>query len=218
MFKALLTVQWKWSRWLVLLGTIIGFAIPLMSVQAATGPGFDQEGPSFFVRQMQGFSIMYAALAGGAGLAFAMLAWASDHKGRHVYALSLPISRARYASIKFASGLLFLLGPTVGVLLGTVVATAIAPIPAGLHAYPLALTLRFFFASCVAFGLFFAAASSTPRTAGMVIGAILLIFVAQFLLSAANSRINILEPLHGFLFASPGVLSVFTGRWMLVDV
>ena len=33
MFKALMAVQWKWSKGAALLATIFGFAIPLASVQ-----------------------------------------------------------------------------------------------------------------------------------------------------------------------------------------
>lgn len=213
MFKALMTVQWKWSRGAVLLGTILGFGIPVLSLNTAGDmPAVE------LVRHMQSYGVVYASLAAGVGLAVALLAWASDHKGRHVYALSLPVSRAKYAAIKFAAGLMFLVIPTIGVLVGCLIASLVMPIPAGLHAYPIALTLRFFFASCVAFAIFFAVASSTPKAAGAVLSVIALVVAAQFLMSAARIDYDILQPVGNFIFSAPGVLSVFTGRWMLVDV
>jgi hypothetical protein len=214
MFKALFDVQWKWSRFAMLLGMILGFAVPIASMASVA----NDRSPESFVRHMQSYAITYALLAAGVGLAFALLAWGPDHRGRHVYALSLPISRARYAMIKFASGLAFLVGPTTGVLIGCLLASAIMPIPPGLHAYPLALTLRFFFASCVAFAIFFAVASMTPKAAGVVLGVLGAVVGTQFLLSAANVNYDLLSRIGDFIFNAPGVLSVFTGRWMLVDV
>ena len=214
MFKALMAVQWKWTRGAVLLGTVLGFAIPMLSLTTSVRLGR----PAELVRQMQGYGVAYASLAAGIGLALALMAWASDHRGRHVYALSLPVARSKYAGIKFISGLIFLIPPTLGVLAGTAIASMVMPIPPGLHAYPLSLTLRFFFASCVAFAIFFAVASSTPKAAGAVLALIGLVIGAQFLLSAAHIDYNFLEPIASFIFSAPGVLSVFTGRWMLVDV
>lgn len=213
MFKALMTVQWKWSRGVALLATILGFAVPIASMQL-----IESTDPGGFVRDMQQFGVVYAVLAAGVGLAFAMFAWGSDHKGRHVYALSLPVSRARYAAMKFASGLIFLVVPAAGVLVGCLIASVVAPIPPGLHAYPFSLTLRFFFASCVAFSMFFAVASSTPKAAGAILAAIATVFVAQFLISTANSDFDLLSHVADLIFTAPGVLSVFTGRWMLIDV
>jgi len=35
MFRAVLYAQWKWSRLIVVLGTVAAFAIPLLSLQGA---------------------------------------------------------------------------------------------------------------------------------------------------------------------------------------
>src|SRR2546430_1949303 len=141
MFKALMKVQWKWTKGAALLATLLGFAIPLASVQSLVlaYSGDIPPGAISVVRAMQYFGVWYTLLAAGVGLAFAVLAWAPDHRGRHVYALSLPITRSKYAAMRFVSGALFLLLPAVGVLVGTLIAAAITPLPTGLQAYPIAL-------------------------------------------------------------------------------
>jgi hypothetical protein len=219
MFRALMTVQWKWTKAVALLATLLGFAVPIASVQAVRFLEDDWVPvAASVVSTMQRFGVAYALLAGGVGLAFALLAWSHDHRGRHVYALSLPISRARYAGMRFAAGLCFLLLPTIGVLVGSVVAVLIAPIPPGLHGYPVALTLRFFLACCVAFSIFFAISSSTAKAAGIVLGSLAALLLIAFILSAASVSYDLLGHTATFFFAVPGVLSIFTGRWMLVDV
>ncbi len=214
MFKALMKVQWKWSKGAALLATIFGFAIPLVSVQSISS---DDMGAESVVRRMQEFGIGYAILAGCVGLAFALLAWSADHKARHVYALSLPVDRSRYAAMRFGAGALFLLLPALGVLAGSLVAVAIVNAPAGLHYYPLSLCLRFLLASAVSFSVFFAIASSTPKAAGIVLGSIASLFLVAFVLEMANVKYDLLAHAADFLFDEIGPLSVFTGRWMLID-
>jgi hypothetical protein len=219
MFKALMVVQWKWTKWAAMLATLVGFAIPIASAQsvAMARDSYMQEA-AYVVGVMQRFAVGYALLAAAVGLAFAVAAWSNDHKGRHIYALSLPVSRSKYAAMRFAAGAIFLLLPTLGVLVGCLIASIIAPIPAGLHAYPIALTLRFLLASGVAFAIFFAIAASTPKAAGLVLGGIASILIVAFILSAAEVKYDLLGHAGSFLFSEPGLLSVFTGRWMLVDV
>src|ERR1051325_8797222 len=120
MFKALMRVQWKWSRVIVLLAAILGFAVPVLSVQAAqpsyidfTFSGNARLDGRALVTGMEAYGPFYALLAAGCGLALALLAWSADHRGRHVYALSLPITRTRYAAMRFGAGVVFLLVPAV---------------------------------------------------------------------------------------------------------
>src|SRR5690348_12465716 len=94
MFAAILRTQWKWTRGFALVAFVLGFAIPLLSLLALE-TGRMEFAPNLIVRSMNTFGLFYALLAGAAGLACAMFAWGHDHRGRHVYALSLPISRAR---------------------------------------------------------------------------------------------------------------------------
>lgn len=213
MYRMILFTQWKWTRAVVLIATILGFAIPLASLQTASSA----RSAADFVARMQQFGIWYALLAAGVGLLVALTAWAHDQRGRHVYALILPVSRARYVMMRLAAGLSFLLPPAIAILLGALFVTLFGAIPAGLTAYPLALTLRFFFAACVAYVMFFAVASATQKTAGIILGVVATILLAQYVLSLAGPEIELTQRVIELLFTQPGVFSIFSGRWSLVD-
>jgi hypothetical protein len=196
---------------------VVGFVLPLLSLMVLEmgSVGFS---PTIFVRGMQQFGLFYALLAAGAGLACAMTAWGHDHRGRHVYALSLPIPRARYTGMRFGAGALFLLIPVAGVLIGCLVGVAAIKVPTGLHAYPVALAVRFLVASFVAYALFFAVLASSTKAAGYVLGTLGAIAVMLFLMSSFNIGADLKSGLAELLFGDRGLLSVFTGHWMLIDV
>lgn len=213
MYRMVLLTQWKWTRAIVLIATIMGFALPLASLQAAGGAGRAAD----FVARMQTFGVWYALLATGMGLMVALAAWAHDQRGRHVYALTLPVSRAQYVMMRLTAGLAFLVPPALAVLLSAVFVSSFGAIPSGLTTYPVALTLRFLFAACVAYTLFFAIGSATQKTAGIILGAVASVLLAQYLLAVLGVDLDLLERVVDFLFRSPGVFSVFSGRWSLVD-
>lgn len=213
MFRAIALTQWKWTRTVALLATVVGFSLPIASLQSAR----EGQTPQEFIGHMQAWGMGYALLAAGVGLVIALAAWGHDHQGRHVYALSLPITRARYALLRFGAGALFLVPIALGVLLGSLAVVASGAIPEGLHAFPFSLTLRFIFAAFVAYALFFAIGSGTTKTAAVVLGLIATLLFAQFLLSL-NVDYDLLGHVGDFIFVRPGILSVFSGRWMLIDV
>jgi hypothetical protein len=217
MFAAILRTQWKWTRGASLVCFVLGFAIPLLSLLALE-VGRLEFSPTVIVRNMQTFGLFYALLSGAAGLASAMFAWGHDHRGRHVYALSLPIPRARYTGMRFTAGALFLLLPVAGVLIGCLVGIAAVRIPPGLHAYPGALTIRFLLACFVSYALFFAILASSTKAAGYVLGTIVTIVVLLFFLGSLDMGTDAVKAIAQMLFGDRGLLSVFTGRWMLIDV
>jgi len=51
-----------------------------------------------------------------------------------------------------------------------------------------------------------------------VLGGFASILVVAIILGAADIQYDLLGHVSSFLFSEPGLLSVFTGRWMLVDV
>jgi len=214
MFRAILLTQWKWTRTTALLATVAAFSIPLASLQSAR----DTSTPLEFISRMQGWGIAYALLAAAIGLLVSLAAWNSDHQGRHVYALSLPVSRQRYVLLRYGAGAVFL-GPAVAaILIGSLAVIATGAIPDGLHAFPIALTLRFAFAAIVSYSIFFAIAAGTTRTAAVILALIAAVLFVQFLVSAIGAPIDVMGRVGDFLFGRAGVLSVFSGRWMLVDV
>jgi hypothetical protein len=217
MFRAILRSQWRWCRLVIVLGTVAGFSLPVLSLQGATrGPGAMP--PDALLRLLQSWGILYPLLAGLLGMLVAMAAWAPDHRGRHVHALSLPLPRWRYVLLRFGAGLTVLALPVAAVLLGALLATATAVIPAGLNGYAWALGLRFALAVLVAFSVFFAISGGTARTAGIILGVLALVLVAQIIVSAAGVELDLLGGMQQAFLNWPGPLAIFSGRWMLIDV
>lgn len=213
-WRVLLETQWTWTRGVLLLGSIVVFALPLVAIETAVGAKSEVA----FIGTMQAWGIGYAFAAGGIGLLIAIAAWSYDHRLRHVYALSLPIARWRYVVQRYTAGLVLLALPTLALLAGAEIAAHSSAVPSTLHAYPIPLTLRFLFATLVSYSIFFGISSATARTAGFVLGAIAVVIVAQVLLASAGSQVNVIGRVSDLVFATPGVLAVFSGRWTLVDV
>lgn len=214
MFRAITETQWKGTRGAALLATFVAFMIPLMALSSTRSMMHADQ----FVLAIGNWGPGYAMVAAGAGLLVALSAWSPDHRGRHVYALSLPVPRWKYALMRYGAGGLFLLAPVAGTLAGALVVTMSGDIPLGLHAYPIALTVRFALAAGVSYSMFFAAASATAKTAGIVLAAIGGVLLLQYALSMLSIQYNLIGGISEFLFSSPGVLSVFSGSWALIDV
>jgi hypothetical protein len=213
-FYAILFTQWKWSRLLLMLATFLAFAAPLVSIQGTNTAYGNFE----IVATLQAFGVVYPLLAAGLGLLLSLSAWSSDHRGRHVYALSLPIPRWNYVALRYLAGLLLIGLPVIAIWLGGLAATRAIDLREGLHPYAGSLALRFGLAALLAYTAFFAISSGTPRMAGIVLGCCAAIIVVNVMLAAAGVEINIIEPIVDRLFIWPGPFEIFTGRWMLIDV
>ncbi len=218
MFRVMLLSQWKWSRLIIALGSIGGFALPILSVQGATRPDRGALSVPDLLQTLQSWGTLYPVLAAALGLLVAGAAWAPDHRGRHVHALSLPVARWRYALLRFGAGLALLSAPIVAVLVGAVLATASATIPPGLQSYPLALAFRFALAVVVAYAVFFSVSSGTSRTAGLILAGLGSVIVVQVIASVANVNLGLSERVLPVMLDWPGPFAIFTGRWMLIDV
>jgi len=218
MFRAILYSQWKWSRLIVVLGTVAAFAIPLVSLQGAARADRGALQTQDLLRAVQSWGTLYPLLATALGLLMAMAAWAADHRGRHIHALTLPLARWRYVLLRFGAGFVLLAAPIAAVLIGSSLAVLTATLPPGLQAYPIALAVRFAFAVFVAYAVFFAVSAGTARTAGIILGVIAAAVLVQVVASIANLDVNLFAAAQTVLLLGPGPLAVFTGRWMLVDV
>jgi hypothetical protein len=217
-FRVILWSQWKWSRLAIVLGTVAAFAVPVFSVQGAARPSVGPLRPNDLLHALQAWGIVYPLLAATLGLLVAIGAWAPDHRGRHVHALTLPIPRWRYGLLRFTAGAAVLAVPVVAAQLGALLAVWTATIPTGLQAYPFALGLRFGLSVLVAYAVFFAIAGGTARTAGAVLGSLALLVVLQLVGSAAGLHLDLFEWTQRILFDWPGPFAIFAGRWMLIDV
>jgi hypothetical protein len=213
-WSVIFDTQWKWTRGIALLAVIVAFAIPVLSVYFAA----QHPDERIFIRTMQGWGVGYAIVAAGLGLIIGLIAWSQDHRLRHVYVLSLPIARWKYVLMRFTSGLVLLMLPVVALFVGAEIVAHTKWVPTTLHAYPVALTLRFAFATLVAYAVFFAIASATAKTAGYILGGLAAVAMIQFVLSVSGTELNVVQRVVDIVFAAPGLLAVFSGRWMLVDV
>ena len=218
MFRVMLYSQWKWSRLIVLMGSVAGFALPLVSVHGAAHADSSPLQAPELLHAVQSWGVLYPVLAATLGLLVAMASWTPDHRGRHVYALVLPVPRWRYVLLRFGAGALLLAAPITAVLVGALLATMSAAIPAGLQGYPVALAVRFALAVLVAFAVFFAVSAGTARTAGIVLALIGGVMLVQVIANVARVDLDLVGKLQLVVLNWPGPLAIFTGRWMLIDV
>ncbi|HYK12334.1 MAG TPA: hypothetical protein VEV39_16145 [Gemmatimonadales bacterium] len=218
MFRTILFMQWTWARNLLLVGTLAAFAIPVVS--AHTGDLTSVAGFTVrtYLENLQTIGTAYPILAGVLGLLLAMTAWGPDHRGRHVYALTLPLPRWKYALLRYAAGLTLLALPVLALWIAALIASAGVRLPVGLSTYPTALATRFALAAVVAYSAFSAISAGTSRTAAYLLGALVILLVAQLTLSLANTGLDVVSPAFDAIFIWPGPLAVFSGRWMLIDV
>lgn len=231
MFRQILFLNWMGSRFGILPFLVGAFALPILAVQGITpDPSLT---PSVTVRAsqllytLQFWTPVFPAFAFALGTVLALLVWNWDHRGEHVYALSLPLARTRYVAMKMGAGTLLLLAPVVLFWIGSLLAVSLTDIPEGLRAYPNAIAVRFLLASLIAYSVFFALAAGTMRTAIilltgwiglLVLGELLPPFLGEILGMKAISNFSLLE---WFLHSSlgwPGPFQIYAGNWMLIDV
>lgn len=216
MFRVILYSQWKWTRLVVIAGTVAAFIIPILSLQSAGGR--DPAGARELLATIERWSVPYKLLAGALGLLVAMTAWSADHRGRHVYALALPLPRWRYVLYRFCAGLVLLTPAVLALTVGGLLVTLTATLPSGLHGYPVALAWRFTLALVLAYAAFFAISSGTTRTAAAVLITMGGLFAVQVIAMTMGFDISIIDWLMNGVFAWQGPLALFGGRWMLIDV
>jgi len=219
MLRRMLHAQWLAARLALAILALLAFALPLFTV--FWGGDLATADAVLVAQWLSGSEsaaalLPYLALLVGAATGF--LAWSPDHAGRHVYALSLPVSRPRFVALRFACGAVLTALPAVALLAGAVLASLAVSLPEGLHAYPLQLTIRFLLVSLTIYAIIFALSIATKRaqllTAGVIGGMIL----ADLLLAAWNVRVGVTLQVLQWLTTWPGPLSILAGSWALFDV
>ena len=211
MFRQILFTQWRWGALMVGLLGVLGIALPLAVLYDLP------QTPSAILDRVQLWGYVFPVFAVLTGLLLGMSAWAADHRGGHVYALTLPIPRWYYALLRYGAGVLLTLGVAVALWLGALIGTSGLALPSGLHAYAGPLALRFVLASVLAYSVVFAVASATNRTAGWILAGLGGLVLAQ-IIAGTVSGAEILEPLWLLLVHTGGPFELFTGSWLLVAV
>ena len=219
MFRQIFRVQWLALRLPVVLLAVLAFALPLLTVTYGGGlEGGPAGRTAQWLFEAQQIGQLIPLLAMLAGILLGIGAWASDHAGKHVYALSLPVTRARYVWLRFCAGAALLLIVVAALSIGALLAVVSVRLPSGVHAFPIALTARFMVATLVCYAIFFAIAISTRRAALAVLGVIGGLLLADVLLSAMGGSATVTPTLFMWLTNWPGPLAILMGRWALFDV
>jgi hypothetical protein len=223
----MLYLHWKASRWLLLPFVLLSFGLPLLAVRtAATLAELDDAtlNGNYLIYAMQNWMPTFPLLAAVAGLAIALSVWNWDHKANHIYALALPLTRARYALLKLASGAALVAIPVAALLVGAILATATIDMPAGLRGYPISFALHFLLAASLAYALGFALAAGTIRTAVLIIaGFIVFVIFGTLFAEYMNDAFEVdlvtpFEILQELFIHWAGPFNVFGGEWVLIDV
>src|SRR5437879_10659919 len=92
MYKALLYTQWKWARLIILLVTLAGFSLPLLSLQGAARADRGALQAQDLLRAVQSWGTLYPLLAAASGLLVAIATGSAGLRGRHVHALPVPLA------------------------------------------------------------------------------------------------------------------------------
>lgn len=217
MFRAMLWSQWRESRLAVVVLSGMAVAVPLLSLRGA-GAATDPWASWDLLRATAQWGAAYPILALTAALALSAGAWWPDHRTKHVYALTLPISRARYLLLRYGAGLTLLLAIAGVLAVSTLVATMRVPLPPLLHAYPAGITIRFVLAGISAYTILFGLMGLTPQMARLVAAVFLLLVLVSIAGDLVSLGWNPLAAVVDALLSPYSPLAIFRARWMLIDV
>lgn len=217
MAARVLFTQWRWSRLGLIPATVAAFAIPVLAVQGFNDAGASGFQINYLLILERNWAPAYPLLAAGIGLLLGLTAWGADHRGGHVYARSLPVSRARFVFLRYGAGAVLLAAPVVALWAGAVVSSLAVDLPFALRAYPHSLTVRFLLAAMLSYTIFFAVASSTSRVAATMLAVVVAAVALQFLSALFGLGLDVAATLGAASMSWPGPLEIFGGRWLLVD-
>jgi len=227
MYQPMIYLHWRQVRVALIPFVVAAFGLPLVLVQGMGGYDPQSSGVAAYqyLINAQVWIPLFPLLAAATGMTLALSSWNWDHQLNHVYALSLPLPRWRYATLKMGAGLVLGLVPAASFWIGVHLAAASVSLPEGLQAYPNALAVRFTLAVLVSYAFVFALASGTVRTTVVLLtGFLVLLLVGGSVMDLLATRFvalqdtNALEVFMEVLTSRHGPLEVFTGSWMLFDV
>lgn len=220
MYRQVLLAQWNASRQTLMVFVVLAFAAPLTAVFFGTsGVNADMGQVRGWLSGAERVGVLLPILALFIGVFFGIAAWAPDHLGKHVYALSLPLPRWQFVLLRFGAGAALLAAPVAALGLGAALATLAVSLPSGIHAYPGLLTTRFALAAFLCFSIFFAIAIATRRAVVLVLGALGGVLLGDLLFNTlSQSGFSLTELIFTGLTTWPGPLAILMGRWALFDV
>jgi hypothetical protein len=217
-FKQVLLAQWLWARLALVVLAVLGFAVPLVSVfYGADLDGAAQGRVGEWLTAADRVAQVLPYLALLVGVLIGVLTWSPDIAGRHVYALTLPVSRPYFVTLRFLAGATLSLVPAVALALGAAIAALAVRLPPGIHAYPFALAARFWLAALTVYAIIFAISSASRRGQIAIISVIGGAVLVDLLLLTLSANFSVTAEAFALLTNWPGPLSIFAGRWALFD-
>lgn len=220
MFTAMLRAQWIWSRAMMLFFLAAGFTIPLLSVPLVARGRHTWMTSANIVDLGGVIGVAIAITMTVAAIALEIQNWSVDERGGHVYTLSLPIDRRRYASYRLAGSFLLLALVCLAIAAGGLAAGALLDLPAALRTYPVALAVRALLAGWFVHTLAFAfRVGAWERSGKTLLVALLLLATALIVPSAwPGTATGWLSVVGRLLIAPGGPLGILAGHWSLIDV
>jgi hypothetical protein len=218
-FRRVLGAQWQWARLALVVLAVVGFGIPLVSVFYGAdldGAAVSRVGEWLAAADRVAYVMPYFALL--TGVLVGVMAWTPDITGRHVYALTLPVSRAYFVTLRFLAGGVLTLVPAGAFALGAVIASAAVSLPPGVHAHPAEVAARFWLATLTVYAIIFAISSASRRGQIAIISVIGGAVLVDILLLTLSADFSITAEAFALLTNWPGPLAILAGRWALFDV
>ena len=220
MLNALAWSQWRWSRTTIGLSALVTTALPLIVLRAPAIAGGSAYGVQELLLRSKDFSAVFQFSAAATGVGLALAVWIPDARIRNVYPAILPISRQRYALVRFALGFAFLAIPAAALLLSAKVGGARAPVPEVLRVYAGGISARWFLGAASAYSLVLGVLSISPkaiRRLAMIVAGVLLLDAAYAFAVDRTHPLLVVQIANG-IFSEMGPYAPFLDEWMLIDV
>lgn len=221
MLRQMLYTQWKWGRMELGVYAVVGFLVPtiaMKAIMAVAGSTATTISISSLLSAASGVGGTLVALSILCALSFALGPWLVDDRQGFVLSLSLPLPWAAFVRLRFTSGAILLLIPTIAVWLGGTLAALVIPIPSTLHAYPTSIAMRFYTASLVVYAATFALQYVAGRRAVWYAAGFIIALATVELIGLGLGLNSLSAKLWNAAMTWPGPFEVLTARWMLIDV
>lgn len=220
MFRAMLRAQWIWSRAMMLAFFAAGFALPVVSVPMAQRGVLGVLPASGLVQVGQIVGLLVAITVCVASVALVLQNWSADERGRHIYALSLPIERRRYLAYRLGGGFLLLAAIALVIWLGGMAASWLLELPDSLRAYPASLALRALMAAWLVHALAFLVRFGFGLRANRVLaGGVIVVAVILILpVESFPGRLQWISLGARALVQPGGPLGILVSQWSFIDV
>ncbi|MCC6929739.1 MAG: hypothetical protein IT359_12180 [Gemmatimonadaceae bacterium] len=220
MFRAMLRAQWIWSRSIMWFFLAAAFSLPLLLVPMTTVGYVEGAGAASFVQGGETLGMLVAITVALAAIALTLQGWSADDRGRHVYALSLPVERHHYLAYRLGGGFLMLGAIAGAVWIGALLSASLLDLPESLSAYPTALASRALLAAWLVHTVSFLFRFGVgPRARAATFWFVVVLAVLLLLpIGSLPGRLQLMQAGARALVQPHGPLGILVSRWSFIDV